>query len=152
MLIFNIYIYSLRNNMDTEAVNRLPRRLPSALAVSARLWASDFSRAKALKRSDATPEAAGKVQTAMILAIAFAEAIAIYAFVMALIIKFVFRPWNYSPSSVLDWRLLIAQLVNFVILFTALTFFAVQAIDRALDKRRAKVIESLANAERSAKN
>lgn len=35
------------------------------------------------------PEAAAKVQTAMILAIAFAEAIAIYALVVALILKFV---------------------------------------------------------------
>lgn len=35
------------------------------------------------------PEAAPKVQTAMILAIAFAEAIAIYSLVIALILKFV---------------------------------------------------------------
>jgi F-type H+-transporting ATPase subunit c len=35
------------------------------------------------------PEAAPKIQTAMILALAFAEAIAIYALVIALIIKFV---------------------------------------------------------------
>jgi F-type H+-transporting ATPase subunit c len=35
------------------------------------------------------PEAADKIQVAMILAIAFAEAIAIYALVIALIIKFV---------------------------------------------------------------
>ena len=35
------------------------------------------------------PEAAPKVQTAMILAIAFAEAIAIYSLVVALILKFV---------------------------------------------------------------
>ncbi|OGF65233.1 ATP synthase F0 subunit C [Candidatus Giovannonibacteria bacterium RIFCSPHIGHO2_02_42_15] len=35
------------------------------------------------------PEAAPKVQTAMILAIAFAEAIAIYCLVVALILKFV---------------------------------------------------------------
>lgn len=35
------------------------------------------------------PEAASKIQTAMILAIAFAEAIAIYALVIALIVKFV---------------------------------------------------------------
>lgn len=35
------------------------------------------------------PEANSKVQTAMILAIAFAEAIAIYALVMSLILKFV---------------------------------------------------------------
>ncbi len=35
------------------------------------------------------PEAASKIQTAMVLAIAFTEAIAIYALVVALIIKFV---------------------------------------------------------------
>ena len=35
------------------------------------------------------PEAAPKIQTAMILAIAFAEAIAIYALVVSLILKFV---------------------------------------------------------------
>ncbi len=35
------------------------------------------------------PEAAPKIQTAMILAIAFAEAIAIYALVIALVLKFV---------------------------------------------------------------
>ena len=34
------------------------------------------------------PEAASKIQTAMILAIAFAEALAIYALVIALIVKF----------------------------------------------------------------
>jgi len=44
------------------------------------------------KGSDAigrNPEAASKVQTAMILSIAFAEAIAIYALVVSLILKFV---------------------------------------------------------------
>ncbi len=35
------------------------------------------------------PEAASKIQTAMILALAFAEAIAIYALVISLIIRFV---------------------------------------------------------------
>ena len=35
------------------------------------------------------PEAASRVQTAMILAVAFTEAIAIYSLVVALIIKFV---------------------------------------------------------------
>lgn len=35
------------------------------------------------------PEAASKIQTAMILCLAFAEAIAIYALVIALILKFV---------------------------------------------------------------
>jgi F-type H+-transporting ATPase subunit c len=45
--------------------------------------------AKAMEAIGRNPEAAGKIQTAMILAIAFAEAIAIYALVVALILKFV---------------------------------------------------------------
>jgi len=45
--------------------------------------------AKGLEAIGRNPEAASKIQTAMILAIAFAEAIAIYALVVALIIKFV---------------------------------------------------------------
>ena len=44
---------------------------------------------KAVESIGRNPEAASKIQTAMILAIAFAEAIAIYALVVALIIKFV---------------------------------------------------------------
>lgn len=44
---------------------------------------------KAMESIGRNPEAASKIQTAMILAIAFAEAIAIYALVVALIIKFV---------------------------------------------------------------
>ncbi|PIT93007.1 MAG: hypothetical protein COU06_02280 [Candidatus Harrisonbacteria bacterium CG10_big_fil_rev_8_21_14_0_10_38_8] len=43
----------------------------------------------AMKAIGRNPEAANKIQTAMILAVAFAEAIAIYALVTALIIKFV---------------------------------------------------------------
>jgi len=44
---------------------------------------------KALEAIGRNPEASQKVQTTMILAIAFAEAIAIYALVVALIILFV---------------------------------------------------------------
>ncbi len=44
---------------------------------------------KALEAIGRNPEASGKIQTAMILAIAFAEAVAIYALVVALILKFV---------------------------------------------------------------
>jgi F-type H+-transporting ATPase subunit c len=44
---------------------------------------------KAMESIGRNPEATSKVQTAMILSIAFAEAIAIYALVVALIIKFV---------------------------------------------------------------
>jgi len=44
---------------------------------------------KGLEAIGRNPEAAGTVQTNMILGMAFAEAIAIYALVVALIIKFV---------------------------------------------------------------
>jgi F-type H+-transporting ATPase subunit c len=45
--------------------------------------------AKALEAIGRNPEAAAKVQTIMILGVAFAEAIAIYSLVVALILKFV---------------------------------------------------------------
>ncbi|MBI2984767.1 MAG: ATP synthase F0 subunit C [Candidatus Kerfeldbacteria bacterium] len=45
--------------------------------------------AKAMEAIGRNPEAAGKVQVAMLIAMAFTEAIAIYALVVALIIKFV---------------------------------------------------------------
>lgn len=45
--------------------------------------------AAALNAIGRNPEASGKIQTNMILGFAFAEAIAIYALVIALIIKFV---------------------------------------------------------------
>jgi len=44
---------------------------------------------KALEAIGRNPEAEGKIRTNMILALAFAEALAIYALVIALIIKFV---------------------------------------------------------------
>lgn len=44
---------------------------------------------KGLEAIGRNPEAAGKIQTNMILGIAFAEAIAIYCLVVALIIQFV---------------------------------------------------------------
>ncbi len=45
--------------------------------------------AKAMEAIGRNPEATSKIQTVMILAIAFAEAISIYALVVALIVKFV---------------------------------------------------------------
>ncbi len=48
-----------------------------------------FIGSKGVEAIGRNPEAASKVQTAMILSIAFAEAIAIYALVVALILKFV---------------------------------------------------------------
>lgn len=45
--------------------------------------------AKAADATGRNPEAAGKIQTNMILAVAFAEAVAIYALVVSLILIFV---------------------------------------------------------------
>lgn len=45
--------------------------------------------AKAMEAIGRNPEAVAKIQTNMILALAFVEAIAIYALVVALILKFV---------------------------------------------------------------
>lgn len=45
--------------------------------------------AKGMEAIGRNPEAAPKVQSTMILSLAFAEAIAIYALVVALIVKFV---------------------------------------------------------------
>lgn len=44
---------------------------------------------KGMEAIGRNPEAAGKVQSAMILGLAFSEAIAIYALVIALILKFI---------------------------------------------------------------
>ncbi|MBI4426596.1 MAG: ATP synthase F0 subunit C [Candidatus Kerfeldbacteria bacterium] len=44
---------------------------------------------KAMEAIGRNPEAAGKVQVSMLIAMGFTEAIAIYALVIALIIKFV---------------------------------------------------------------
>lgn len=45
--------------------------------------------AKAMEALGRNPEVAGKLQTILILVVAFAEAIAIYSLVVALILKFV---------------------------------------------------------------
>lgn len=45
--------------------------------------------AKGVEAIGRNPEASSRIQTAMILAIAFAEAVAIYALVVALVLKFV---------------------------------------------------------------
>ena len=44
---------------------------------------------KAMEAIGRNPDAAGRIQTPMVLTVAFAEAIAIYALVVSLILKFV---------------------------------------------------------------
>jgi F-type H+-transporting ATPase subunit c len=75
--------------MDAESM----KLLASAIAIGAGALGPGLGigilAAKAMEAIGRNPEASAKIQTAMILAIAFAEAIAIYALVVALIIKFV---------------------------------------------------------------
>lgn len=75
--------------MDINSVRLWAAAIAIAVGTIAPAIAIGFIGSKGAEAIGRNPEAAPKVQTAMILAIAFAEAIAIYALVVALIIKFV---------------------------------------------------------------
>lgn len=75
--------------MDPETVKMIATAAAIVGGTMVPAAAIGFIGARGLEAIGRNPEAAAKVQTAMILAIAFAEAIAIYALVVALIIKFV---------------------------------------------------------------
>jgi len=75
--------------MEPEAVSSLATAAAIAIGAIAPALAIGMIGSKGLEAIGRNPEAAGKVQGPMILAIAFAEAISIYALVVALIIKFV---------------------------------------------------------------
>lgn len=77
----------LLGNLD--AVKAIAAALTIALGAFSPAMAIGKLAGKAMESIGRNPEAAPKIQTAMILAIAFTEAIAIYALVVALIIKFV---------------------------------------------------------------
>jgi len=75
--------------METEAIRLLATMGTIIIGTIAPAIAIGWIGSRASEAIGRNPEAAPKIQTAMILAIAFAEAIAIYALVIALIIKFV---------------------------------------------------------------
>ena len=75
--------------MDPEGLKALAVGGTIALGVVFPALAIGRIGAAALEAMGRNPEASGKVQTAMILSIAFAEALAIYTLVIALILKFV---------------------------------------------------------------
>lgn len=75
--------------METESIKLLATAGVMGLGAIGPALAIGILAAKGLEAIGRNPEAASKIQTAMILSIAFAEAIAIYALVVALIIKFV---------------------------------------------------------------
>ena len=75
--------------MDPESAKLLSIAIVMGLGTIAPAIAVGLIGSKGTDAIGRNPEAAPKVQTAMILGIAFAEAIAIYALVVALILKFV---------------------------------------------------------------
>ena len=77
------------SNLSPEIVQTISAAATICIGAIAPAVAIGWIGSKGLEAIGRNPEAAGNIQTAMILAIAFTEAIAIYVLVIALIIKFV---------------------------------------------------------------
>jgi len=75
--------------MEAEATKFLAIGIVMGLGTVGPALAIGMIASKAAESIGRNPEAAPKIQTAMILSLAFAEAIAIYGLVVALILKFV---------------------------------------------------------------
>lgn len=75
--------------MDTQGLQYIAMALAIGLGALGPGLGIGLLASKAMEAIGRNPEAASKIQTAMILAIVFAEAIAIYSLVVALIIRFV---------------------------------------------------------------
>lgn len=75
--------------MDAEAAKSIAVGLAMGLGAIGPAIGIGLIAGKAVEAIGRNPEAASKIQTNMILGMAFAEAVAIYALVVALIIKFV---------------------------------------------------------------
>lgn len=75
--------------MNEESIKLIAAAVAIAFGGMAPAFAIGKLAAKAMESIGRNPEAASKIQVPMLVAIAFAEAIAIYALVVALIIKFV---------------------------------------------------------------
>lgn len=75
--------------MDDGSIKLIMTGVTVAIGGSMPALAIGLLTAKAMEAIGRNPEAAGEIRTSMILGVAFAEAIAIYALVAGLIIKFV---------------------------------------------------------------
>jgi len=75
--------------MDVDSVRLLATALVMAVGSIGPGLAIGWIGSKAAEAIGRNPEAASKIQTMALLAIVFAEAVAIYALVVALILKFV---------------------------------------------------------------
>ena len=74
--------------MDAETMRLLATAITIGVGVIAPAIAVGMIGSSALNGISRNPEATSKIQTNMIVAIAFAEALGIYALVIALILKF----------------------------------------------------------------
>jgi len=74
--------------MSTEAMKLLSVAIAIAVGAIAPAFGIGMIGSKAVEALGRNPEAESAIRTTMILALAFAEAIAIYALVVALILKF----------------------------------------------------------------
>ena len=75
--------------MDSQGLQDLAMAIAMGLGALGPGLGIGILSGKALEAIGRNPEATSKIQTVMILAIVFAEAIAIYSLVIALIIRFV---------------------------------------------------------------
>ena len=75
--------------ISPEVVKMIAAAATIAIGAIAPALAIGMIGSKGLETIGRNPEAAGKVQTSMVLGLAFAEAVAIYVLVIALVIKFV---------------------------------------------------------------
>ena len=74
--------------MDIDSIRLIAAAATITVGIAAPAIAIGKIGVAGLESTGRNPEAASKIQTSMILAIAFAEALGIYALVIALIIKF----------------------------------------------------------------
>ncbi len=74
--------------MDTEAAKILAMALAAGLGVIGPGIGIGLVVGKALEAMGRNPEASGKIQATMFIGIAFTEALAIFALVIAFIVKF----------------------------------------------------------------
>jgi len=75
--------------MEVEVVRLFMTVAVIAVGTIAPAISIGFIGSRAVNAISRNPEAGSKIQTAMVLAIAFAEAIAVYTLVVSLIIKFI---------------------------------------------------------------
>jgi len=75
--------------MDAEAMKTLAAAIAIGVGAIGPAIGIGMIGSKAVEAIGRNPEASGKIQGPMILTAAFAEAVAIYALVIALIVKFV---------------------------------------------------------------